>query len=443
MIVPSIDLRRGHAVQLVGGETEVIDAGDPRPIADQFGRAGEIAVIDLDAALGTGDNTSVIEDLISRAPCRVGGGIRSVDSAVRWLDAGARKVILGTAATPEILRELPRDRTIAALDARDGEVVTEGWTRATGTTIEDRLEELSGLVGGFLITFVEIEGRMTGLPLDRVQRLIELAHPARVTIAGGVQSTTDIRAVDALGGDTQVGMALYSGAFDLADGFCAPLKSDRADGLWPTVVCDEAGRCLGQVYSNLESVRAALNTGEGVYFSRSRNSLWRKGATSGNVQKLIGIAPDCDRDALRFTVSQQGDGFCHTGMATCFGGLEGLAQLDAIVHQRLTDATPGSYTARLRDDPSLLASKLIEEARELIEARTPGDAAHEAADLIYFALVAAQARGATLASIEAELDRRRLKVSRRPGDAKPDQPVATTASHAATNSNASTPGSHS
>lgn len=418
MIVPSIDLMDGNAVQLIGGAEKAIDAGDPRPIADRFGLVGEVAVIDLDAALGQGSNESMIRELLERAPCRVGGGIRDVETAVRWLDAGARKVILGTAARPEILRDLPRDRVIAALDARDGEVVTEGWTKGTGATVEDRIEELRGYVGGFLVTFVEREGWMQGLPLDRIGRLVSLAGTARLTVAGGVRTAEDVAAADGLGADAQVGMALYTGAFDLADGFCAPLRSDRSDGLWPTVVTDPSGRALGLTYSSIESVRTAIEERRGVYYSRSRDEIWRKGESSGDVQELLGVAVDCDRDALRFTVRQQG-GFCHLGATTCFGEMTGLGALDRTVGGRMENAPAGSYTRRLRDEPGLLASKLIEEAGELAESSTRGHAAAEAADLIYFATVAARIRGASLEDIERCLDERALTLTRRAGDAKP------------------------
>ena len=98
MIIPSIDIMGGHAVQLVQGREKKIDAGDPRPLASRFGRVGEVAVIDLDAAMGKGSNASVIESLLPLARCRVGGGIRDVATARRWLDLGAEKIILGTAA---------------------------------------------------------------------------------------------------------------------------------------------------------------------------------------------------------------------------------------------------------------------------------------------------------------------------------------------------------
>lgn len=418
MIIPSIDLQSGDAVQLVGGKELALNAGDPRPIARSFAPVGEVAVIDLDAALSSGSNAPVIEELLGVARCRVGGGIRDVGSAVGWLDAGASKVILGTAATPEVLRELPRARVIAALDAVDGGVVVEGWTRSTGLRVEDRIDELKGYVGGFLITFVEREGRMTGLPMDRVRELVERASPARVTVAGGVRTAQDIADADEAGADVQVGMALYTGAIDLADAVAAPLVTDRPDGLWPTVVADERGVALGLAYSSLESLRAALTSRRGVYYSRSRGGLWEKGATSGDIQELVRVDADCDRDTLRFTVRQHGRGFCHKGTGTCFGEHGGLSRLERTVRERLASAPPGSYTRRLLDDPGLLLSKLREEASELACAEGAEHAGEELADLLYFACVAAVKHGASLAEAERCLDKRALKLTRRPGDAK-------------------------
>lgn len=419
MMIPSIDIQNGQAVQLIGGDKKTIDAGDPRPIAAKFARVGEIALIDLDAAMGAGNNTAIMREICAQYPCRVGGGIRDVQTAIDWLDAGARKVILGTAATPEILRELPRDRVIAALDARNDKVVVEGWKTQTDATIEDRMAELREYVSGFLVTFVEREGRMGGMPLDRVKQLTELAGDTKLTAAGGVRNADDIAQVDRLGADAQVGMALYTGAIDLADGFCACLRSDRDDGLWPTVVCDQRGAALGLVYSNLESVRESIETGRGVYYSRSRKGLWRKGESSGNTQELLCIATDCDRDALRFSVRQAGNGFCHLGTRTCFGDVGGLDQLETTIAQRVINAPSGSYTRRLLDDPSLLQAKLREEVDELMVATTTADVVHEAADVLFFAMTRAVQQGASLNDIERELDRRALKVSRRPGNAKP------------------------
>jgi phosphoribosyl-AMP cyclohydrolase / phosphoribosyl-ATP pyrophosphohydrolase len=412
MIVPSIDLQDGQAVQLIGGETKALDAGDPRPIARQYGRVGEIAVVDLDAALGRGSNAPVVEELVALAPCRVGGGIRSVEAAIAWLDRGALSIVLGTAARPEILQALPRERVIAALDARHGEVVVEGWRKGTGRGVLERIAELRDLVGGFLVTFVEREGRLAGTDLDFAKKIREAAGDVAVTIAGGITTAEEVAALDRLGCDAQVGMALYKGQLGLAEAFAAPLASDRADGLWPTVVVDERGTALGLVYSDLESLRAALEEGEGIYHSRSRG-LWRKGATSGAVQELLRIDADCDRDCLRFTVRQQPPGFCHRDTRTCWGPDRGLGELARRLATRRQGAPPGSYTAKLFEDPALLGAKLREEAQELAEAAERDHVIHEAADVLYFTLATLARHGVELAEVEAALDRRALKVTRR------------------------------
>jgi phosphoribosylformimino-5-aminoimidazole carboxamide ribotide isomerase len=424
MIIPSIDMMDGQAVQLVGGDKnkKEIEAGDPMPIAKRFALAGDIAVIDLDAALGSGSNEEIIADLCSRFRCRVGGGIRDLDGAVKWLDAGAKKIIIGTSATPELLGRLPRERVIAALDARHGEVVVEGWQKGTGRGIIERVAELKEYVSGFLVTLVEGEGRMAGIDMKQVASVVEAAKGVRVTVAGGVSKPEEIAEIDRLGADVQVGMALYSGKLELADGIAAPLKSDRDDGLWPTVVVDEFDRALGLCYSNRESLAEAVRTMRGVYHSRSRG-LWVKGLTSGNTQELKRIDLDCDRDTLRFVVSQGGDGFCHNDTWTCWGEDSGLPALFRVLASRAKTAPKGSYTNRLLNDPELLNSKILEEAGELTVAESKEEVAGEAADVIYFTLAAMVRAQVDLKDVEQVLRLRSLKVTRRPGNAKPKKKV--------------------
>jgi phosphoribosyl-ATP pyrophosphohydrolase len=418
VLIPSIDLQGGQAVQLVQGKRRELEAGDPRPLLEKFSRVGEVAVIDLDAAMGTGSNRELIRELVQIAPCRVGGGIRDAQTAVDWLDAGAAKVILGTAAVPEVLRELPAPRVIAALDAWRDEVVVEGWTRHTGRTVLQQLAEIKDLVGGLLVTFVEQEGRLAGFDLDRVPPLLAAAAGLEVTVAGGVTELAELAALDRMGADAQVGMAIYTGRMDVGDAFAAPLVSDRPDGLWPTVVVDAAGQSLGLVYSNAESLRLAIAEGRGIYWSR-RRGLWRKGETSGSTQELLKVEADCDRDALRFTVRQTGAGFCHLGTRSCWGDAGGLGDLSRRLAARRVDAPVGSYTRRLFEDPALLRAKLVEEAGELADAGTREEVVWETADILYFALTAMVRAGVSLPEVERELDRRARKLIRRPGNAKP------------------------
>jgi len=418
MLIPSIDLQGGQAVQLRQGKTLELEAGDPRPLLEKFSRLGEVAVIDLDAAMGVGSNADLIRELVTLADCRVGGGIRDAATAIAWLDAGAAKVILGTAAVPDVLSQLPKERVIAALDTWHGEVVVKGWTEGTGQSLGERLAEIRDLVGGLLVTFVEDEGGLQGLDPTRVSPVLEAAGGLDLTVAGGVSTLAEIAVLDRLGVDAQVGMAIYTGRMDAADAFAAPLVSDRPDGLWPTVVVDETGQCLGLTYSNAESLRLAVDEGRGIYWSRKRG-LWRKGETSGQTQDLLKVETDCDRDTLRFTVRQSGS-FCHTGTRTCWGADRGLAELTRRLDDRRRHAPVGSYTARLFADPDLLRAKLVEEAGELAAAVTPDDVTHETADVLYFALTAMVKAGVSLSAVEQELDRRARRLTRRPGNAKPE-----------------------
>ncbi|KAI9682846.1 MAG: trifunctional histidinol dehydrogenase [Trizodia sp. TS-e1964] len=193
--------------------------------------------------------------------------------------------------------------------------------------------------------------------------------------------------------------------------------TDRADGLFTTLVTDEQGIALGLVYSNAESVSESLRTGRGVYQSR-RRGLWYKGESSGDTQELLRIGLDCDRDCLRFTVRQTGKGFCHLETATCFGIYNGISRLHKTLQSRQIDPPKGSYTSKLWDSPSLLRAKIMEEAEELCGAESKSDIASEAADLIYFALTKCVGAGVSLEDVEKNLDLKSMKVSRRPGLAK-------------------------
>ncbi|KAL2054190.1 hypothetical protein ABVK25_005331 [Lepraria finkii] len=196
------------------------------------------------------------------------------------------------------------------------------------------------------------------------------------------------------------------------------IQSDRPDGLFPTVVTDEHGICLGLVYSSEKSIEVALQSGCGVYQSR-RHGLWIKGQESGNTQDLVSIVLDCDADALQFVVRQRGEGFCHLKTSTCFGPYSGVSRLERTLQTRKESAPAGSYTARLFNEPKLLEAKIMEEASELCEATSKEDIAAEAGDLLYFALTKCVAAGVSMEDIEHNLDLKSAKVTRRKGDAKP------------------------
>ncbi len=414
MIVPSIDLMDGQSVQLIGGKEESRSEertyGDPIPLAEKFRLAGEIAVIDLDRALGKGSNEETIKGLLRVARCRVGGGIRDVETAKALLDAGAEKIILGTAAKPEILSQLPKERTIAALDAYENDVVVEGWTKKTGVTILDRMKELNGLVGGYLVTFVEKEGRLQGTDMELAKKIVDAAGDAKVTFAGGITTTEEIAELHKMGADAQVGMAIYTGQMHLGDAIAAPLKSDRPDGLFPTVAADECGRVLGLAYSNYESLRTAVDRQLGVYHSRKRG-IWIKGLTSGATQELREISLDCDSDTILFRIKQNGRGFCHLDRWNCFYDARGLTKLEQTVNKAKDDHQASPETAKLLKDESALISSLEEKAELLSKSSSSEEAVENAAEMLKLTFTAMAKAGVTLEQVERELDLKALKLN--------------------------------
>lgn len=409
MLIASVDLVKGRAVQLrQGEELELVAAEDPRDLVRRFGRVGEVAVIDLDAARGTGDNLELIEELCALAPCRVGGGIRDVERGQRLLRAGARRIIIGTMAEPEFLEQFPRGRVIAAVDSREDRVVDRAWRRRLDESPVERARRLEPYVGGFLYTVVEREGMEAGLDVARITSLRE-AVDKPVTAAGGVRSVDEIVVFDRLGVDVQVGMALYRGTIQLGEAFAAVVDFGKDDERVPTVVQDARdGRVLMVAHSTRETLTEAIETGDVVLWSRRRGR-WRKGEESGNTQRLVRVEADCDRDALLFLVDPAGPA-CHRGTASCFGERPfSLATLEAVIAERAAAADDGSYTKRLLGDAVARHAKVLEEANELTEAETYHEVRWEAADLLYHTLVELNASGVPLRAVIAELESRRRR----------------------------------
>jgi phosphoribosyl-AMP cyclohydrolase / phosphoribosyl-ATP pyrophosphohydrolase len=183
--------------------------------------------------------------------------------------------------------------------------------------------------------------------------------------------------------------------------------------LLPVVVTDASrGDLLMLAWANAAAVEATERTGLAHFWSRSRDELWRKGATSGNVMRVIGMAVDCDADAIAYRVEPYGPS-CHTGARSCFDGEPAgfdLAALGRVVRARRAIDPATSYTARLlAGGPRRPAEKVTEEAGELSAAALAGtddEVVGEAADLLYHVLVLLETRGLTLTAVEAELDRR-------------------------------------
>lgn len=220
MLIPSIDLMGGKIVQLVQGEKKALEFDNFDYWIERFSRFPMVQVIDLDAARGTGNNLFLVSRILQRLTCQVGGGIRSVEAARAILDAGARRVILGSSLLEDGKINFQYASTLAgalgpallvfALDSRDGRVAVDGWRKQTAVTAFDMIQVLEPFCETFLYTHIDTEGLMGGIPMETV-RAIRQATLRRLIVAGGITTQEEIENLDALGMDAVVGMALYSG----------------------------------------------------------------------------------------------------------------------------------------------------------------------------------------------------------------------------------------
>ena len=224
MLIPSIDLKDGAVVQLVQGERVAIRDADVFAWVRRFEAFPKVQVIDLDAAMGAGDNLALVRQIAGALSCRAGGGIRTIDRARDVLAAGAKQVIVGSSffkdgrPDVEFARALGdavgRDRVIAAVDSRGGHVVIHGWKTALPITAVDAVRALEPYCDEFLYTHVDTEGLMGGTSMEAIRAVAD-ATRRRVTAAGGITTQAEIDQLDALGIDAVVGMAIYTRTLSL------------------------------------------------------------------------------------------------------------------------------------------------------------------------------------------------------------------------------------
>ena len=226
MLIPSIDLKNGRVVQLVQGTRLAIETEDLDGWIGRFRRFPKVQLIDLDAAMGSGSNDTLVRRVAPRLPCRVGGGIRSVERATEVLDYGAHAVIVSSALFKDgrpdeafarsLAEAVGADRVIGAVDSKGGRVVIRGWTEPVDVTAVEAVRVLEPYCGEFLYTHVDREGLMTGTDMDAVRQVAN-ATTRRVTAAGGITTREEIDSLDAAGIDAVVGMAIYTGTLTIDD----------------------------------------------------------------------------------------------------------------------------------------------------------------------------------------------------------------------------------
>ena len=323
----------------------------------------------------------------------------SPEQIIAELDSGVDKAIVPLSIAKKLVGVVPATRLILLLDVANASAVPDSIRSA-----------ISGVLLKTISTDVELISSISTFFAGLAIHVLSEDKP----------TPSAIKKLTSISASLVIPFSELETSITIADAFLAPVMSDRSDGLFPTIVSSytQGGRSLGLVYSSRESVAQSILTGNGVYQSR-KHGLWEKGKTSGATQQVVRIRMDCDSDALEFSVIQHGSGFCHLPQPTCFGNIDGFAALESTLTARLASAPDGSYTHRLFNDQELLRAKIKEEADELCRADTKEEIAFEAADLFYFALTRCVAAGVTLRDIEEVLNKKATKVTRRPGNAKP------------------------
>ncbi len=407
MLVASIDLMDGKAVQLQQGKTKVLERENVLELAKYYARFGEVAVIDLDCALNTGkNNEELIKKICKVAPCRVGGGIRTIEKAKKVLAWGASKIIIGTAASEEFLSKLPQNKVMVAIDSRDGKITTKGWQEVSEFSTIDYVKRFENYCCGFLFTIVEREGMMQGTNIDFIKEIAS-STTKPITAAGGISSIEEVVELSKNNIHCQLGMAIYTGKINLEEAFCACLDFEKMNGLIPTIVQDKMTKqVLMLAYSTPESLKKSFETGKATYFSRSKNALWTKGETSGNTQELLNAKFDCDQDAILFTVSQKGNA-CHLGRYSCFEDKHfTFEEMFDVINDRKEKMPLDSYTTKLFNNEFYLKRKIMEEAFETVNFEQGDGLAWEAADLIYHLSVFMSYHNVTIEDIRNNLKSR-------------------------------------
>jgi phosphoribosylformimino-5-aminoimidazole carboxamide ribotide isomerase len=223
MLIPSIDLLGGQIVQLVQGEKLKLAFDDFDYWINRFSKYPLVQLIDLDAAMGQGDNTRLVEQISKRLPVQVGGGIRTVARAQSVLNAGAQRVIVGSslfkqeqgigpvnsAFAAELAEAIGPDKVVAGIDSRNGKIAIKGWKAQVDLTPDNAIHALEPFAGTFLYTHIDGEGLLQGFPIEIAKRLRVLTN-RQLIVAGGIRAQEEIDALADIKVDAVAGMAVYT-----------------------------------------------------------------------------------------------------------------------------------------------------------------------------------------------------------------------------------------
>lgn len=338
-LYPAIDIKDGRCVRLSQGRFDNVKiySDSPAGMAAHWVELGAtfLHLVDLDGAVaGSSVNHEAIRAIGKTVdiPFEIGGGVRTLEGIQTLLGLGARRVIIGTKAVEdpafveEAIRQFGAESIVLGVDARDGKVAVKGWLEDSSRTSKEFCLQMKALgVRTVIYTDISRDGMLCGPNTPSTRRLLE-ATGLEIIASGGISSMDDLVELKTAGIPGAIlGKSLYEGRIDLRRAI-QKIQNPSAfsefklgpDGLIPVIVQEEeTAEVLMMAYMDEEAYNKTIETGRMTYFSRSRQSLWVKGETSGHFQDVVSLDIDCDKDTLLARVHQTGAA-CHTGHHSCF-----------------------------------------------------------------------------------------------------------------------------
>ena len=416
--IPTLDISNEKAVLVKNGKVYKI-LGDAMEKAKFLSIHKHFQIVDIDRAIGTGNNTELIKSIVQRYPCYVGGGIRSYDDAIEFLNSSARRVIVSTNLSSEFIHSIPKERLIIDFDIdQDYKVFIKGRTEINTTNFFDLLKMYCNYVEMITITFHHTEGTCAGIPMKQIEDIKQVLEPynIKIVVAGGISSIDEIERLKQMNVIPQFGSAFWNGLFTLGDVYSIMLNEKRQSKwiatekkiiLYPCIVQNINGVVLGLTYCSKESLKISVDSRIATFYSRDRDTLWIKGANSGSYHTVQYVHLNCDNTSIRMIVD--GNIFCHLDCISCFGHCDpsrgNLKSLQKIIQQ----SREGSYTSDLLKSETKIKSKLLEETEELVCSKGL-EVIHETADLLYFICMFLQKNKIDITDVEQELIKRHYVV---------------------------------
>ena len=419
LFIPTLDISEGKAVIVKNGSTDKI-IGDPLEKALFLSITKNFQAIDIDRAKGTGDNKEIIKTITALYPCYVGGGIRTYEDALEMINSGARRVIISTAAD-ELINKIPKDRLILAIDIDENmNVMTHGRNVSTSVSVFDILTKYQFEVEMISITFHHTEGTISGIPIEMIRQIkSHIKNPnLKLTCGGGISSIKEIETLAEIEITPHFGAGFWRRKFTLGEVFRTVLNAKKqkewiinsaGEFVFPCIVQNVHGIVLSLVNCTLEAIRLSVDMRIATFYSKDRENLWIKGATSGNFHKVLSVHLNCDRTCMRMVVDGDGKNFCHLDQESCFGYCDpargSMKTLQYHINNRLSDQN--SYVFKMMNNQGLIQGKILEQSQGLITANTKENIISEASDLLFFTTMFLTSNKISIELIEKELLRKK------------------------------------